>query len=53
MIETITVCMYEQPVFRTGYSYVIPTHQMGILDIIIGYEHIHIVKLSAFGLVNS
>ena len=45
--------MYEQPVFRTGYSYVIPTHQMGILDIIIGYEHIRIVKLSAFGLVNS
>ena len=53
MIETITVCMYEQPVFRTGYSYVISTHQMGILYIIVGYEHIHIVKLSAFGLVNS
>ena len=29
------------------------TDQMGILYIIVGYEHRHIVKLSAFGLVNS
>ena len=39
--------------FCTCYPYIIPTHQLGIFDIKVGYEHIHIIKFPAFGFMNS